>query len=236
MDVKLLSYTNKPKELIYSAARQCYSKYSAAELYEKTAKIPAVKLKDFVKQLISRGHLSPLEHVSFTFAIEGVSRTCTHQLVRHRIASFSQQSQRYVDMSEFKFIIPPQIEKNKKAKERFLAAIEQAKTAYKDIQAALTQDLGSDKEKVNQDARFILPEASETKIVVTMNTRELLHFFSERMCVRAQWEIRGLASKMLVLAMKVLPEVFSYGGAKCKMLGYCPENNQDCRVNKKRIA
>jgi thymidylate synthase (FAD) len=227
MKVEILSYTQNPKEVLYSSARQCYSKFSAHQIYKKTDKISSKKLKNFIKQLIKKRHLSPLEHVSFTFSVEGISRVCSHQLVRHRIASYSQQSQRYVDMEDFKFIVPEIIAKNRKARGIFLSFMEEVKKKYKELKEILER-AKSEKEKINQDLRFILPQAVETKIVITMNIRELMHFFSERLCLRAQWEIRAMAIKMLSECKKVLPEVFYFAGPKCKQLQYCPEENKSC--------
>ncbi len=228
MEVKLISHTENPRRVIYSAARQCYSKLSANQIFNAKKKVSPKKLKDFLSHLVKRGHLSPFEHVSFTFAAEGISRVCTHQLVRHRLASYSQQSQRYVSMDNFEFIIPPAITKNKKAKKKFLETVEYIRNSYKDLKQILEENSNLDREKINQDLRFILPQASQTKIVITMNVRELLHFFSERLCLRAQWEIRALALRMLTLCKKVLPEMFSFAGPKCKLLRYCPEDAKDC--------
>lgn len=231
MEVKLLSYTNDPQKVIYSAARQCYSKLSAYQIYSDQEKELSEKLKKFISHLVQRGHLSPLEHVNFTYAASGLSRVCTHQLVRHRIASYSQQSQRYVSMDDFKFITPQSIKNNKEAEEKFMEVIEYLKGKYGQIRKILEKNSKLDKEKINQDLRFLLPQGCQTKIVVTMNSRQLLHFFSERLCLRAQWEIRELATRMLTLAKKVLPEVFDIGGAKCKNLDFCPESADDCPVN-----
>ena len=224
--VKLLAYPKKAEKIIYSAARQCYSKESSYKIYK--SKIDKEKIKRFIAHLIEKRHLSPLEHVSFTFLIEGISRVCTHQLVRHRIASYSQQSQRYVDLEDFKIIIPPLIEKNKEAKKIFLQTIDYLRKQYKLLKEILTKDKKLTKEEINQDIRFLLPQATETKIVVTMNARQLLHFFSERLCLRAQWEIRNLANLMLKECRRVLPEVFNFAGPKCKILKYCPEKNTKC--------
>lgn len=234
MQVRLISYTQNPRKVIYSAARQCYSKFSAYQIFSQKKKLPPGKLSDFLSHLIRRGHLSPFEHVSFTFSLEGISRVCTHQLVRHRIASYSQQSQRYVSMDNFEFVIPPAVAKNKKAKKIYLEAVENTRKAYKELKNILEDVPGLDKEGLNQDLRFILPQASQTKIVVTMNVRELLHFFSERLCLRAQWEIRAVASKMFSACKQVLPEVFSRGGAKCKVLEFCPEDNESCSLYPKK--
>jgi thymidylate synthase (FAD) len=231
MQVNLLSYTKNPQLVIYASARQCYSKSSAHSIFTKSDEVDSDKVKSFVNKLMKRGHLSPLEHVSFTFAIEGISRVCTHQLVRHRIASFSQQSQRYVDMKDFKVIVPPLIEQDEEVEAIFHESIDKMRDYYFKMRQKL-EEKGLGREEVNQDLRFILPQATEAKIVVTMNARELLHFFGERLCLRAQWEIRALAAKMLALARGAVPEVFADAGAKCKLLGYCPENNQDCPLYK----
>ncbi len=228
MNVCILSYTEKPKEVIFSAARQCYSKHSAKSIFQGLENVTSKELREFVLHLKEVGHLSPLEHVSFTFAIEGVSRTCTHQLVRHRIASYSQQSQRYVAMDEFAYIIPPSIQKRKRICEKFIAAMEYIKASYRECKEELKKENTLDREAMNQDLRFLLPQAVETKIVVTMNIRELLHFFEERLCTRAQWEIRSVAQKMHKACGKILPEVFSKTGAKCVRLGYCPEGKRGC--------
>ncbi len=234
MEVKLLSYTNNPKRAIYSAARQCYSKLPADKIYFDQDKKISGKLKKFIADLTKRGHLSPLEHVSFTFSATGLSRVCTHQLVRHRVASYSQQSQRYVSMDNFKFVIPKAIKNNKKAEAKFIEVVDYLKAQYKEIKKILEKDPKLNNEKINQDLRFLLPQGCQTKIVITMNSRQLLHFFSERLCLRAQWEIRELATKMLALAKKIIPEIFDKAGAKCKNLGYCPESNPDCPLNPKK--
>lgn len=233
MEVHLLSHTLNPEKVIYSAARQCYSQLSADRIYFDREKVSRKKLKKFLRDLMKRGHLSPFEHVSFVFSINGVSRVCTHQLVRHRLASYSQQSQRYVSIKNFDCVIPPVIKKNKKAKEIFMNTVETVKSNYKDLQEVLIKEGKLTREEINQDLRFIIPQAIETKIVVSMNIRELFHFFSERLCLRAQWEIRAVAVKMFSLCKKVMPEVFSSAGPKCKMIGYCPENNVRCALYKK---
>jgi thymidylate synthase (FAD) len=234
MKVELLSYTQDPQKVIYSAARQCYSKFGAAEIFNESKKVESKKLKDFIEHLMARGHKSPLEHVNFTFAIEGVSRVLTHQLVRHRIASYSQQSQRYVSMENFGFITPPLIAKNKAAKQKFEEAIKMILAKSEELKKILESDEKLNKEKINEDVRFLLPGACDTKIVVTMNCRELLHFFAERTCMRAQWEIRELAGKMYGICKKTLPEVFHFGGPKCKIHKYCPEKNETCPLNPKK--
>ena len=226
LDVALLAYTPEPLSLIYAAFRQCYHAGFVADMWPRllAGEISREKQAEFVAKILESGHVSPIEHVSFTFAIEGVSRALTHQLVRHRIASYSQQSQRYVDASSFDYILPPAIRKIPEAKARFEAFMEEVGTAYRDLKEILEEH--GRKDKAKEDARFVLPQAAETRIVATMNCRSLLNFFEQRCCLRAQWEIRALADKMLLLCRSALPEVFSVAGAKCERLGYCPEGEK----------
>lgn len=226
LDVQLLEMSQNAITLIYVACRQCYSEKFAGEVFID-ATIDLKKQEEFVKSIVSSGHLSPLEHVKFSFAIQGVSRALTHQLVRHRLASYSQQSQRYVKEKDFDYIIPPAIERNAKAKDEFEKLMGVIQQGYTKLLTLLGQDNLSG-EAANQDARFALPQATETKIVVTMNCRELLHFFQHRCCSRAQWEIRQLANTMLDICRQKLPAVFLIAGAKCEELGYCPEGEKFC--------
>ena len=226
MNVKLLEMSQNAISLIYVACRQCYSEKFAGDIFSEAA-VDSKKQEEFVKSIVASGHQSPLEHVKFTFAIEGVSRALTHQLVRHRIASFSQQSQRYVKEKDFDYIVPPTIEKNSQAKSEFEKLMMTIQQSYTRLLTFLKEDNLSG-ESANQDVRFVLPQAAETKIVVTMNCRELLHFFQHRCCSRAQWEIRQLANKMLNIARQQLPAVFSEAGAKCETLKYCPEGEKFC--------
>lgn len=226
MNVKLLEMSQNAITLIYVACRQCYSEKFAGNVF-LDATVDLKKQEEFVKSIVASGHQSPLEHVKFTFAIEGVSRALTHQLVRHRIASFSQQSQRYVKENDFDYIIPPAIQRNAAAKDEFEKLMVAIQQSYTKLLVLLGQD-NITGEVANQDARFALPQAAETKIVVTMNCRELLHFFQHRCCSRAQWEIRQLANKMLEICIEKLPAVFADAGAKCEALGYCPEGEKFC--------
>ncbi|MDD5108246.1 MAG: FAD-dependent thymidylate synthase [Candidatus Omnitrophica bacterium] len=226
MNVKLLEMSQNAISLIYVACRQCYSDKFAGEVFSDT-EADTKKQEEFVKKIVASGHLSPLEHVKFTFAIEGVSRALTHQLVRHRLASYSQQSQRYVKEKDFDYIVPPAIERNLEAKNEFDKLMVTIQQSYTKLLLFLGKDNVSG-EAANQDARFALPQAAETKIVVTMNCRELLHFFEHRCCSRAQWEIRRLANKMLDICRKELLAVFSVAGAKCEALEYCPEGEKFC--------
>ncbi|PIP17345.1 MAG: thymidylate synthase (FAD) [Candidatus Portnoybacteria bacterium CG23_combo_of_CG06-09_8_20_14_all_37_13] len=217
MKVKLLSYTKNPEETCVAAIRQCYSEIGASEIHKN---ITNSLKKRLLKQVITSGHTSTLEHAGFTFAIEGISRACTHQLVRHRIASYSQQSQRYVQAGKnFKYIIPPAIKNNVRALKIFKANIQLSKKAYDNL-----INLGIQRE----DARFILTNAAESKIVVTMNVRSLFNFFEKRLCHRAQWEIRKLAQLMLNEVKKAAPNIFQYIGPTCQTQKICWENKLSC--------
>ena len=222
--VTLLAHTPDALSLIYAAFRQCYHPGYVADMWPRllSGEIAREKQADFVARILASGHESPIEHVSFTFAIAGISRALSHQLVRHRIASYSQQSQRYVDAAGFDYVLPPQIAAVPEAKARFEAAMVQAGAAYAELQTILAaHGRGA---KANEDARFVLPNACETKIVATMNCRSLLHFFELRCCMRAQWEIRAVAGRMLALCREALPVIFAGAGARCERLGYCPED------------
>ena len=232
LHVELLSHTPDPVALIYAAFRQCYHAGFVADMWPRLLNggIDASVQAAFVAEIIESGHTSPIEHVSLTFAISGVSRALSHQLVRHRIASYSQQSQRYVDGNDFGYITPPSIAKNPAALARFHACMDEIAAAYADLSELLAEGVHSTdnkaKEKVRQDARFVLPQAAETRLVMTMNCRSLLNFFEERCCLRAQWEIRALANVMLKLAQGAVPIIFDRAGAKCVRLGYCPEGEK----------
>lgn len=219
--VILLDYTPNPDTLVATAARTCYSPKSIEEIYKNVESDPE-KNKEFIKKLMDMGHQSPLEHISFTFGIQGVSRTLTHQLVRHRIASYSQKSQRYVNEKAFEYIVPPSIKncQNPEALEQYNNAM----YSLNEIYEFLTLQCNIPKE----DARYLLPNACETQIVVTMNARSLLNFFAHRCCNRAQWEIRALAYQMRKLVKEVAPLTFSHAGASCEMLGYCKEGKMSC--------
>lgn len=151
------------------------------------------KVASFIRHLSNMGHQTPLEHSSFTFAIEGVSRALLAQLTRHRIASYSVQSQRYVSMKEFEFVLPPEIEADPRSKEVLLNGIEATALVYDKVRDTLIEKYTAEgmkksaaEKKANEDARYILPNAATTRLIVTMNARSLLHFFSLRCCNRAQ--------------------------------------------------
>ena len=224
VNLELLACTPNPEALIYASFRQCYHKGFVGEMWPRllSGEISQARQAEFIKEIIKSGHNSPIEHVQLTFAVEGVSRALTHQLVRHRVASYSQQSQRYVDGSNFNYILPPAIAGNAVAKQRFEACLGDIQAAYQEIRTALIE-AGRSATQASEDARFVLPQAAETRIVLSMNCRSLLNFFEHRCCTRAQWEIRILAAKMLKLAKQAVPVIFDSAGAKCESLGYCPE-------------
>ncbi len=223
LNVVLLRYTPDPEEVVAMAAKLCYSPSGVEELKEK---IEAGDQAAFVEKLASIGHLSPIEHVSFTFGIEGISRACSHQLVRHRVASYSQQSQRYVKAEQFDYIMPPSIKQDPVLAREFEQCMAEAQENYTRVLKRL-EELGFKGEAGRQDARYLLPNAAETKIVVTMNARELLHFFRVRCCNRAQWEIREMAERMLGHVKKVSPTIFEKSGPGC-LHAACSEGKMTC--------
>jgi len=249
--VKLLQFTPEPEKVVASAAKLCYSSVGVDEI---AVGLTEEKTSNFINMLASFGHHSPMEHVSFTFAIEGVSRSLTHQLVRHRVASYSQQSQRYVKLEAFEYIMPPAIAQNEEAKKIFTDAMKKDQEDYDKLvqilsKAALEQYIseyrvknevdgeidekilkslkGKAEKKSIEDARYVFPNACETKIIATMNARELIHFFGHRCCNRAQWEIRALADEMLKLVKEVAPNLFKLSGPSC-VSGKCPEGAMTC--------
>jgi thymidylate synthase (FAD) len=216
MLVKLIQYTPNPEHAVALAARLCYSPVTIEALQEK---LSGNDIKGFLEKIMSLGHQSVLEHASFTFGIEGVSRVTTHQLVRHRLASFSQQSQRYVShKDQFAAVVPPSIAERPAVSARFAEYLQSIQRFYADmVEAGIPAE----------DARYILPNATETKIMVTMNARELFHFFRLRCCERAQWEIRSMSLEMLKLVKVVAPTIFSNAGPGC-LNGPCPEGRMTC--------
>ncbi len=226
LHVELLSFTPNPEEIVAMAAKVCYSSDDITALKQGVEEKDQAK---FLDKLMDMHHFSPIEHVSFTFGIEGVSRSLLAQITRHRIASFSVKSQRYVSahsnvQGAFNYVIPPSIlELGSEATEKY----EQQMMTMQQWYDEWVDALGKKGEKSNQDARFVLPNASETKMVMTMNARELMHFFSLRCCRRAQWEIRALADQMLQLVKVQAPSLFAYAGPGC-VSGVCPEGSKTC--------
>ena len=216
MNVELLYHTEDPERAVATAARLCYAPIGATELRDS---LTEEQIRRVLTTIMAGGHFSTLEHASYTFAIDGVSRALTHQLVRHRLASFNQQSQRYVKFTNgLDTIKPGTIAENEECNKLFDEMIAKTVEAY---QAFVAAGIPA------EDARYILPNAAETKIVVTMNIRELMHFFTLRCCNRAQWEIRDLAWKMLELVRPTAPFIFAQAGPSC-VRGACPEGKMTC--------
>ncbi len=239
MKVTLLAHTPDPELTIASAARLCYS---AASIDDVREKLTPEKTAAFVDMLSEIGHESPIEHATFTFGIEGVSRALLAQITRHRIASFSVQSQRYVKELQFEYVMPPEIENDSGAKKLFIEAMEKDQEYYDKIADVLKAkhkavfiEAGMDEKsadraaekKAIEDARFVLPNACDTKMIVTMNARSLHNFFRHRCCNRAQWEIQQVANEMLRLCREVAPNLFKYAGPSC-LTGPCPEGKMTC--------
>ena len=271
LKVKIIAHTPEPDKVVAQAGKLCYSAVGVDEI---TQKLTEEEIARYVNMLANIGHESPLEHVSFTFAIEGISRACTHQIVRHRIASYSQQSQRYVKLEQFEYIIPPAIESNPEAKKIFIETMERDQKAYDELVDLLLEDILIDKHAADygscireilkenpdavpdrskvldlyaekflkeygkaekqaiEDARYVFPNACETKIVITMNARSLLHFFNVRCCNRAQWEIREMATEMLKECKKIAPALFKKAGPDC-VYGKCGEGKMSCKHPRK---
>ncbi len=237
--VELLQYTGDPERLVSAAAKLCYSSAGIEDVMEG---LNEEKTQRFLAMLMEMGHESPIEHVSFTFGVEGVSRSLLAQLTRHRLASYSVKSQRYVKEGQFAFVVPPEIENLPEAKAVYLKAMADDQAAYDKLTgllfekhfAALTADGMPEKKAKStaekmaiEDARFVLPNACETKLMVTMNARSLMNFFHHRCCNRAQWEIRELADQMLALVREVAPTLFAHAGPSC-VAGPCPEGKMSC--------
>ncbi len=239
LKVTLIAHTPEPEKTVAAAAKLCYSDASIGDLLDG---LTPDKTESFLKMLTDLGHASPVEHANFTFGIEGVSRTLLAQITRHRIASFSVQSQRYVRLDDFQYVIPPEIEAIPAAKQQFLDSMQEEAKRYLDLAKTLEdahtatfmaeglaekQARAKAIKKANEDARFVLPNACTTKMVMTMNARSLQNFFELRCCNRAQWEIRVLAEEMVKLVYPVAPHLFRNAGPAC-LAGPCPEGRMCC--------
>lgn len=241
--VMLISHTPEPVKTVAAAAKLCYSSSEVERLMEGLTERSA---DDFVRMLMSLGHESPMEHVSFTFGVSGVSRAFLAQITRHRIASYSVQSQRYVEKSSFNYVVPPEIAACEEAREEFLHCMRECQQSYDTIGKILAEkyygellqkpeNLEADTDKLLkqarkmalEDARFVLPNACDTKMIVTMNTRSLYNFFAHRLCTRAQWEIREVANQMLELVREAAPVLFERTGPPCAF-GACHEGAKSC--------
>ena len=218
MKVMLLACTQNADAICAAAGNSCYSNKPASEIVED------IDSEKVLSRIVGMGHHSVIEHAVFTFSVEGVSRALTHQLVRHRMASFSQQSRRYVSLTEPTYVTPHTIEGNPEAEKRFEETMDSIWKAYRDL-----EEMGIPAE----DARYLLPNGCTTNITITMNARELLHFFSLRCCNRAQWEIREMADRMLELCMEVSPVIFKDAGPPC-VRGPCPEGKLSCGKPRRR--
>ncbi len=227
MRVVLLVHTEGPEALAALAGRRCYSSLDNEELIAaETGREPG----ELIRKLVGMGHVTVIEHASFTFAVEGVSRSLLAQITRHRLASFSVQSQRYVGETAaknpdgaFDYVIPPRIAAlGNGARDEFARQMRTIQEWYDHW----ARELGGGRDAY-EDARFVLPNAAETKFVFTMNARELLHFFTLRCCERAQWEIRELADRMMRLVKPVAPTIFAKAGPAC-LRGPCPEGKLNC--------
>jgi len=215
MRVDLIRYTPDPEKVVAAAARLCYSSDSVSDLCER---LDDERVASFVRKLREMGHLSPFEHVSFQFSIDGVSRALSHQLVRHRIASYSQRSQRYVEEKGFEFVIPPSVKQNLEALGRFETVMARLQEDYRELLNSVPAE----------DARYVLPNACTTSLMASFNARSLLNFFEHRTCIRAQWEIRFLAERMLELVRIVAPNLFSEAGPTCVTQGICRQGAYSC--------
>lgn len=239
MKVRLIAHTPGPEKVVAAAAKLCYSGAAIDDLLDG---LTDEKSAEFVEMLAGLGHESPVEHASFTFAVEGVSRSLLAQITRHRMASFSVQSQRYVNLNDFEYVVPPEIEAEPEAKAMFVAEMDRQAQAYQSLtgllrqkhQARLMAGGLAEKQAARQaekqaieDARFVLPNACTTKMILTMNTRSLNHFFRLRCCNRAQWEIHALADEMLKLAQAAAPALFKNAGPAC-VAGACSEGRMTC--------
>lgn len=216
----------KPENLlktIYTACRTCYSADSPYEIYESTD--DEEKMLKLISRVISSGHYSTIEHIQVSFAISNVSRACTHQLVRHRHMSFSQKSQRYVkEKGQFDYIIPPTIERNPELKAKFEVFMGEISNKYQEfVEAGIPAE----------DARFVLPNATASSMVASLNLREMIHLANLRLCTRAQYEIRTMVKAMCDELVKSEPWLKDYLVPKCVRLGYCDEDKSCGRVAKK---
>ena len=239
LKVSLIAHTPEPEKVVAAAAKLCYSN---AHIDDLLAGLTPEKSREFVQRLAKMGHESPTEHVSFTFAIEGVSRALLAQITRHRIASYSVQSQRYVRLDQFDYVTPPEVESDPEALTAFQQAMAEENENYKRIAAILKDGHirrmmaeGMDEQTATkkaeklaiEDARLVLPNACDTKMIVTMNARSLQNFFHHRCCERAQWEIRALADEMLKLVYPIAPALFAVAGPNC-VKGPCTEGPMTC--------
>jgi len=212
--VKLISKPQNILKTVYTACRTCYSAQSPVEMYDND--VDEEKMLKLIKNVIASGHHSTIEHIQISFAISNVSRACTHQLVRHRLMSFSQKSQRYVqEKGQFDYIIPPTIDKNPELREKFISFMGEISDKYQEfVEAGIPAE----------DARFVLPNAASSSLVASLNLRELIHLAQLRLCTRAQYEIRCMVKAMCDELTSQEPWLKEYLVPKCEALGFCDEH------------
>jgi len=216
MRVDVIDHTRDPDRTVAVAARLCYSPAEIADLGEIMDEEETARM---IRMLRERGHMSPLEHASFTVGIEGLSRSASHQLVRSRIASYSQQSQRYISQRGFRHVTPPSIKRDPKLEEDFRQHMAESRQLYERLREAGVP---------REDARFVLPQATASSIVMSKNARAWLEWFEIRMCTRAQWEIRTLAQRILDELHPLAPHLFANSGPPCEVKGLCHEGDHSC--------
>lgn len=239
MKVKLIRYTPDCEKLIAASAKLCYSQSGVDEIFDNLNDENTGK---FLNMLLNMGHESPIEHTYFTFSVEGVSRSLLAQLTRHRIASYTVKSQRYVKEGQFEYVTPPEIDMVEEAKEKYIKTMEYVQNQYNELADILFEkhykmflEQGLDEKtaknkaekKAIEDARYVLPNSCATQLIMTFNARSLYNFFEHRCCDRAQWEIREMADEMLRLVKEVAPVLFKKSGPSC-LKGACPEGKMSC--------
>lgn len=222
MKVQVLSIDSQYADrIMYTAARTCYSKLSPIDIFYESISKSMQDMEKVILKALDAGHLSISEHYSFNILIEGVSRALTHQLVRHRHCTYSQQSQRYCKLADgFDYVIPDSIEANDELKDGFKMAMATLSDLY---------DVLIENGIKSEDARALLPNACSSNIVVTCNLRELMHICNERLCTCAQIEIRKLFNEIVKQSIQHIPWLKRYLVPKCELLGYCNEiPNRSC--------
>lgn len=210
--VDILTIPDNILKTVYTACRTCYSSEFPVNIWGNASE--EEKMLKLVKKVVESGHHSTLEHCFIVFSISGVSRACTHQIVRHRHMSFSQKSQRYVtEKGEFEYIIPPTL-KNSPLLEEYKEFMKTTSDFYAKM---ISEGIPA------EDARFVLPNAASSSMVASLNIRELIHLANLRLCTNAQLEIRTVVNKMCNLVIEKEPWLKEYLVPKCEMLGYCDE-------------
>lgn len=229
MNVRLITNTENPETVIAAAAKLCYSKKDGKELFDEMLDSEAI-LDRFLDRFMEMGHGSPLEHATFTFEISGVSRSCSHQLVRHRNTSFNQKSQRYVDEENFEYVMPEELSVCEDASRLFDIAMLDANDAYVSIKEAL-MDAGYPEKIAQENARAVLPNACATSLVMTVSLRQIYNFLDLRLCSRAQDEIREVATRIYDIMRTNFPKLMRRRFPICEMTGFCPEGAMGCGLH-----